>query len=337
MVFRVDDGKRGPGLIDSILRYQGSGDKDAIRDADRRIRESVAEAYGVELSRVRQVASDLARERRVMDVAPVDEFANALAFFIDRVRTATYGYEGLMSELSSHPGAAGQLRQFDEGLMAGRESIVTAVTALESAVASGGDVSAAAKNGLLASRALLAQFDLRGQVLETGSEVDRESALKALAPGLPELPHPAWNLTEGVALSVLGDDFITDARIGVESDDEAFRLFRLSQSPEEWLLVPRSPTEPIARVRPYPAPAPGDGARLDGVTFAVEREGSGVGEVVGAGGSSGVRQVRFMVLAGDSDPGARGLLLDWGADRQAFAGRVVHPADIDIFGVPKGI
>jgi len=337
MVFRVEQGSAGPGLVDSILRYKGSADKDAIRDADRRIRDAVAAAYAADLARVRRVAGDLANQRRIMDVAPIDEFANELSHLIDRIRTATYGYDGLMGELSSKPGVADQLRQFDEGLMAGRDGLAASVTALEAAAAGDGDVAASARAGRDAVRALQQQFDLRGKLAETGVAIDRESVLKALSPGLPELPHPAWNLTEGVALSVLGDDFIVDARIGVESDDDAFRLFRLGTDPEEWLMVPRGGSGVIARVRPYPAPAHGEGTTLDGVTFAAESEGSGVGEVVGAGGGSGVRPVRFLVLAGESDPAARGVLLDWGNDRQAFAGRAVHPADIEIFGVPKGI
>ncbi|MFM9107083.1 MAG: hypothetical protein ACKOWF_10355 [Chloroflexota bacterium] len=337
MVFRVEQGSAGPGLVDSILRYKGSADKDAIRDADRRLRDAAAAAYSADLARVRRVAGDLANQRRIKEIAPIDEFADELSHFIDRVRTATYGYDGLMGELSAKPGVAGQLRQFDEGLMAGRDGVAAAVTALEAAAAGDGDVAASARAGRDAVGALLQQFDLRGKLAETGVAIDRESVLKALNPGLPQLPHPAWNLTEGVALSVLGDDFIVDARIGVESDDEAFRLFRIVTDPEEWLLVPRAGNGVIARVRPYPAPAQGDGTTLDGITFAAASEGSGVGEVVGAGGGSGVRPVRYLILAGESDPEARGVLLDWGSDRQAFAGRAVHPADIEIFGVPKGI
>jgi hypothetical protein len=337
MVFRVEQGNVGPGLVDSILRYKGSADKDAIRDADRRIRDAVAAAYGADLARVRRVASELANQRRIMDVAPVEVLGDDLGHLIDRIRTATYGYDGLMGELSAKPGVAEQLRQFDEGLMAGRASLDAAVLALEDAANSNGDIPAAARTAQDAVRALQQQFDLRGKVAETGIAIDRESVLKALNPGLPQLPHPAWNLTEGVALSVLGDDFIVDARIGVESDDDAFRLFRLHSDPEEWLMVPRGGNGTIARVRPYAAPAEGAGTTLDGVTFAAESEGSGVGEIVGAGGGSGVRPVRYLILAGESDPEARGILLDWGSDRQAFAGKAVHPADIDIFGVPKGI
>ncbi len=337
MVFRIEQATVGPGLVDSILRYKGSADKDAIRDADRRIRDAVSAAYAADLARVRRVAGDLANQRRIMEVAPVDDFANDLSFLIDRVRTATYGYDGLMGELSAKPGVADQLRQFDEGLLAGRSGLDEAVTALESASSSNGDIAAAARLGRDATRALLLNFDLRGKVAETGVAVDRESVLKALNPGLPQLPHPAWNLTEGVAMSVLGDDFIIDARIGVESDSDAFRLFRLRTDPEDWLFVPRGGNGVMARVRPYDAPAEGDGTTLDGVTFIAESEGAGVGEVVGAGGGSGVRPVRYLILAGESDTGARGVLLDWGRDRQAFAGTAVHPADIEIFGVPKGI
>lgn len=337
MVFRAQPGERsGRGLLESIVAYRGAGNKEGIRDADRALRQRLADTYAAEQGRIQTVARRLAEDRRLNDIGPVDEFNRTLGHFIDRLRTATYGYGGLMAELDPEPGAADQLRKFDQSLASGVEEVAAATGALEAALASGGDLAAPARQGTDAARALLARFDLRGQVVETGKPVPNESALKALAPTVPDLPDPAWNLDLGVALAVMGDDAIVDAKIGVGDDTGGFRLFRLRADPEAWLFVPKDASIGLARLQPVDVPANGDGPTLDGVTFTVAAEGDGEGEVVGEGGGSGIRPVRYRILRGAQEPAARGLLLDWGNDRQAFAGQGVDAADVEIFGRPVG-
>jgi hypothetical protein len=337
MVFRQGTGEpSGGSLIQSILRYRGAGNKEGIRDADRELRQRLAASYAAEQTRVQAVARRLADDRRLDAIAPVDEFNRALGLFIDKLRTATYGYQGLMAELDPEPGAADQLRRFDQSLASGLTEVSTAADALEMAIESGGDLAAPARQGTAAARSLLARFELRGQVVETGKPVPQDSALKALEPSLPDLPHTAWNLDLGVALAVMGDDAVVDAKIGVSGGDGGFRLFRLAADPEEWLFVPKDNAIGLARLRVVAAPGGGNDALLDGVSFVVAAEGDGTGEAVGASGGSGQRPVRFRILRGETEPVARGLLLDWGNDCQAFAGRAIHADDIDIFGPPLG-
>jgi hypothetical protein len=336
MVFRQGPGEPvGGSLIQSILRYRGAGNKEGIRDADYSLRQRLAASYAAEQARVQTVARRLADERRLDAIAPVDEFNRTLGQFIDRLRTATYGYGGLMAEIDPDPGAAAQLRRFDESLATGLAEVSTAAGALEAALDSGGDLAGPARQGTAAARALLARFDLRGQVVETGKPVPQESALKALEPSVSGLPSAAWTLDVGVALAVQGDDRVIDAKIGVSGTGGDFRLFRLAADPEEWLFVPADADQGLARLAPVANPT--DGAPLlAGTAFTVAAEGDGTGEVVGAGGAAEPRPVRYRALRGETEPAARGLLLDWGGDRQAFAGRALHADDLDIFGPPLG-
>lgn len=341
MVFRAEGGsqnKPGPGLLDTILRYRGAAGEERIRDEDRRIRDDLAATYGALVDRVRQVGRQLAEKRNLEAVGPVDEFAQTLDHFVTRLRTATYGYAGFFSELDPDPGVVDQLRRFDQGLASGVGEVERPVATLEKALAEGGDTAEPARQGTAAARALLARFDLRGRIVETGQPVEQASALAALAAGGGEGPHPAWELDRGVALSVLGDDFVVEAKIGVEggAGAGAFRLFRLGSELEEWLFVPQDVELGLARLQPAAAPANGDDLALDGGPWTTAAEGAGSGEVVGSDGGSGIRPVRFVVLRGAQEPAARGVLLDWGGERQAFAGVGVHPDDVEIFGRPLG-
>ena len=337
MVFRAEGTNRpGPGLVSAILRYRGAAGEERIREEDRRIRDDLAASYDALVERIRDVARRLADERKIVEVGPVDEFAQTLDHFVDRLRTATYGYAGLFAELDPDPGLVAQLRRFDEGLASGVAEIEPPVAAVEQAQTAGSDTSTPALQGTAAARTLLARFDLRARIVETGKPVERESALAALSPGAQGLPHPAWQLDHGVALAVLGDDFVVEAKIGVDAGPSSFRLFRLSSAPEEWLLVPKETETGFARLSPSDAPPTGREQTLAGAAYSVSAEGDGSGEVVGAAGSSGVRPVRFVVLRGAQEPNARALTLDWDGERQAFAGVGVHPDDIEIFGRPLG-
>ncbi len=329
--------RRVGSLLDRIPGYRGYRSKEDRRDADRRVREHLVTAYDAQADRIERVARDLATARRLQEIGPVDEFARTLRHFIDRVRTATYGYGGLMGDRDVDAAALDQLRQFDEGLLSGVDELAKPIADLEAASAGNGDLAAAARAGTGVVRTLLARFDLRGEVVETGKAAPMESVLRVLQPPRTDATPPAFSLHDGDALAILGDDFLVDARIAIDGDPTSLRFFRLSGGDQErWLLVPQRAEYGLALVAPVAEPpAGGSETVLDGATYTPQVAGSGDGEVVGIGGNSGLRPVRFTLLAGANDPASRAVVLDWGTERQAFAGREVHPNDVEIFGRPS--
>lgn len=328
--------RRVGGLLDRIPGYRGYRSKEDRRDVDRRVREHLVAAYDGQAARVERVARDLSNQRRLGDVGPVDEFARTLRHFIDRVRSATYGYGGLMGDRDVDAAALDQLRQFDEGLLSGVDELAAPIQSLEAALATKGDLAAPAAAGTAVVRALLARFDLRGEVVETGKAAPTESVLRVLQAGPVDAAPPAFGLELGDALAILGDDYLVDSRIAIDGDPMSLRLFRLTGGgAERWLAVAARSEQGMALTTPVtPAPPPGTETAIAGATFRSEATGSGDGEVVGVGGSSGFRPVRFSLLVGADDPAARAVVLDWGTERQAYAGQSVDPRDVEIFGRP---
>lgn len=334
--FADDLERRVGGLLDRIPGYRGYRSKEDRRDADRRVREHLVSAYDAAADRVERVARDLATQRRLGEIGPVDEFARTLRHFIDRVRTATYGYGGLMGDRDVDALALDQLRQFDEGLLSGVDELARPIGDLETALAAKGDLAAPAAAGKAVVRTLLARFDLRGEVVETGKAAPTESVLRVLQAGPTDAVPPGFNLETGGALAILGDDYLVDARVAIDGDPTSLRLFRLSGGGEErWLVVPSRAAHGMALTTAVGEP-PGPSAEtvLDGTTYTTEVAGSGDGEVVGVGGSSGSRPVRFSLLVGTDDPAKRAVVLDWGTERQAYAGQPVDPRDVEVFGQP---
>ncbi len=324
-------------LLDRVPGYRGYRAKEDRRDADRRVREHVATAFAAQAERVDRVARDLAAQRRIMDVGPVDEFSRTLRHLIDRVRTATYGYGGLMGDRDVDEGALDQLRQFDEGLLSGVQELDQPIRELEGALASGGDLAAPARAGTSAVRTILARLDLRSQVVETGKPAPRDSILRVLELPSGEPRAPVYDLHEGDALAILGDDFLVDSRIEVDAGDSSFRLFRLTGgTTEQWLLAPKQAGGTLALMSPVEGPPPGSGeTMIAGTAYAAQATGSGDSQVIGVGGKSERRGLQFTLLAGVNDPALRGVVLDWGGEHLVLAGKEVHPDDVEIFGRPS--
>ena len=337
MGFGHDIERRITNLLDRVPGYRGYRAKEDRRDADKRVREHVAAAFDAQADRVERVGRDLASRRRIMDVGPVDEFARTLRHLIDRIRTATYGYGGLMGDRDVDETALDQLRHFDEGLLSGVDELEPSVATIESALTANGDLAAPARAGTDQVRVLLRRLDLRGDVIETGTPAPQDSVLAVLEPPKPDAPPPAFDLHEGDALAILGDDYLVDSRIDVDAGDQSFRLFRLTGgTDDQWLLVPKRSGEPVLLLSPAQVstsnPQP---TVIAGTPFTTQSTGSGQGQVIGVGGKSDWRTLNFTFLTATNDPDARAVIIDWGPEQQTLNGRVVHHNDLDIFGTPS--
>jgi hypothetical protein len=321
--------------LNSIPGYRGYRAKEDRRDADRRVREKAAAAFAAQADRVERVARDLANQRRIRDVGPVDDFARTIRHLVDRISTASYGYGGLFGDRDVNEAALDQLRLFDESLLTGVEELESPIAQLEQALASGGDLAAPTRTGVDATRTVLARLDLRGEVIETGRPAPQEKIAEIISPTPAETkqPPPAFNLHDGDAVAILGDDYLVDARIDLESGDQALRLFRLNAAPEKWLVVPAERAHSFALVEPTDQSyAGGFPSTIGGEAYTVNWTAAGSGEVIGKGGAMGRRPATITVLTGAADTAARAVVIDWGNERQVLVGKEVHPDDVEIYG-----
>ena len=315
--------------LDRIPGYRGYRLKEDRREADRRVRDAVADAYAAELARVERIGRELANARQLGAIGAVERASQAIRHYVDRVSTASPGYGGLFGERDVDGVALDQLRLFDEGLMLGVDELQPAIARLEADYAAGRPLAPAAGQVATIIESQLARLDTRQSVIETGRAASRDSVLSALQPIGEVVPHAAFSAQPGDAISILGDDHLVDARIDVDGQPKSFRLLRIDRDPEEWLLVGRDPASPLARLRETAPSA--QGATIPGETMQQIAAGTGDGEITGEGGSSGLRAVRYALLADANDPDRYGLLLDWDGERQAFVGNRAEPLDIEVF------
>jgi hypothetical protein len=321
--------QRAREYLDRIPGYRGYRLKEERRDADRRVREAVADAFAAELARVERIGRELANARRLGEIGAVERASQAIRHFIDRVRTASPGYGGLFGERDIDGVALDQIRLFDESLILGVDELRPAVDRLEAAMTAGQPVGPPADQVTRTMDSLLARLDARQEVVSTGHAAARASVLAALEPIAAIVPREVYAALPGDAVSILGDDHLVDARIEVDGQPKSFRLLRIGKEPEEWLFVERDPEGVVARLSPVEAPA--SGAALADPGLKQVSAGTGDGEVVGAEGSSGLRPVRYALLNDAGDAERFGVVLHWDGERQAFAGRRIEPLDLEVY------
>lgn len=316
-------------LLDRIPGYRGYRLKEQRRDADRRVRAAVADAYAAELARVERIGRDLANARRLGEIGTVERASQTIRHFIDRVRTETPGYGGLFGDRDIDGVALDQLRLFDESLMLGVEELRPAIDRLEAAATAGQPLAPAADTIAEIMELQLLRLKTRQDVIDTGHAVSGESALAALRPLSEVTPPSVYAAQPGDAISILGDDYLVDAKIGVEGRPKSFNLFRIARDPETWLMVSKAPGDPMLRLS---AVEPTDvGLSIAGRAMRQSAAGTGDAEVVGERRPSGVRAVRYALLEETDDPETYGLVLDWDGERQAFVGSKIEPIDVEVF------
>jgi len=322
-------------VLDRVPGYRGYRLKEERRDADRRVRAAVAEAYAAQLARVERIGRDLANARRIGEIGVVERASQAIRHYIDRVRTASPGYGGLFGERDVDGVALDQLRLFDEGLLVGVDELQPAIDRLEAAFKGGQPLGPASEEIATTMEAQLLRFNTRQEVIDSGRAASRDGVLAALQPLAEIVPHAAYSAEPGDAISILGDDFLVDAKIAVDGQPQSFRLFRIAREPEEWLFVSREANGLMIRMELI---TPSDrGASIPGTTLRQFAAGTGDGEMIGERGTDGLRPVRYALLEDAEDSDRFGLILDWEGARQAFAGRRTEPLDVEVFRRAKTV
>jgi hypothetical protein len=126
------------GKIASVIPgFSGYMNRETRRDADKLLRETVANRYGEQLSRISDLQVQLVSSGGIDWVDDLQDAATRLRRFIDMVRTAAYGYAGLFAAVKVNEDELAKLYQFDLALLE-NVSKVAAVDNVEASMGSDG-------------------------------------------------------------------------------------------------------------------------------------------------------------------------------------------------------
>lgn len=116
-------------------------DKDRRREADRRLRESIAVSLEAARKRVVETERLLLNKGKLTDLPYVDIAANRLQTIIDRIRTAPSGYAGFFDLERIREPELEKLHQFDERIAASVPEINDQIDAMQQSIDAGEDYS----------------------------------------------------------------------------------------------------------------------------------------------------------------------------------------------------
>jgi hypothetical protein len=320
-------------LLESIPGYDGYRDKENRRETDRRVREQIGRRLGDLAREVELVAANLATQRQIDSVGPVDGLAKSIRHLQDLVQTATYGYGGLYSDRDVDATALDQLNAFDNDLLNKVEALHPLIESLRSASSTSARQSEMAEIES-AVTAVKSRFEERSFVVETGrpsTPSTTTSPLTVLEGDDRQAGRKVpYELQPGDALSVGGENFIVDSRIAVEGN-QPMRLYRISTGQDRWLLVnPRFGAD-LKLLEAMPS---GDEITVDGQALRLHGSGTGPAEVTGANGQTREQAVTWRVYGGESATGPLALTLEWPAESLSLAGSGIALDDIEVFGKP---
>jgi hypothetical protein len=144
---KIKDSQGLLGKIASVIPgFSGYMNRETRRDADKLLRETIANRYSEQLSRISDLQVQLVSSGGIDWVDDLQDSATRLRRFIDMVRTAAYGYAGLFDAVKVNEAELAKLYQFDLALLDNVSKVAAAIDNVEASI--GGDGMAAAVRNL---------------------------------------------------------------------------------------------------------------------------------------------------------------------------------------------
>ena len=161
----IDPFKR---ILTYIPGFKGYIERQSRRDADKIIRDTIANRFEEQWGRVSALQRDLISQGQITFVDDLESAAILLRTFIDRVRRATRGYSGLFDAVKINEAELASLYQYDAAMLELSDEVARAVDHVETSIGSDG-LPAAIRNLVSTSRQCQSVFDKREEVIRSGA------------------------------------------------------------------------------------------------------------------------------------------------------------------------
>jgi len=156
-------------IIDKIPGFSGYVERAERRSADKLLRENIADRFESLWSRISEIQKDAISNGDIEIIDELESSALKLRQFIDRVRTASYGYAGFFDPIRIRTEELVAIYQYDLTLLTLEEEISRAIDNVESSIGTDGLPAATRHLRNLAQQSLEA-FNKRKEVIVNLSE-----------------------------------------------------------------------------------------------------------------------------------------------------------------------
>jgi hypothetical protein len=157
-------------LLSKVPGFSGYIERQNRRASDKILREFIANHYEEQWKRISSVQRDLISQGGIEYIDDVEQASIKLRQFIDRVKTAAYGYAPFFDAVKVNEDELAAVYQYDAAMLAKEEDLSRAVDNLETSIGSDG-LPAAIRNLVSVTQQCLDAFNKRGEIMkgETGA------------------------------------------------------------------------------------------------------------------------------------------------------------------------
>jgi len=155
-------------LASYIPGFNGYIERQNRRAADKLLRETVADRFEEQWKRASSLQVELVSAGMIALVDDMERASIQLRTFVDKIRTASYGYAGFFDAVKVNEEELTQLYQFDMSFFQVAESIKNALDNLEASIGDEEGLKAAIRNLVALAREAVTTFDRRYEVINGG-------------------------------------------------------------------------------------------------------------------------------------------------------------------------
>ena len=156
-------------LASKIPGFDGYVERQNRRVADKLMRETIADRFQEQWKRASQLQTDMINEGMLAYMDDMERAAIQLHTFVDKIRTASYGYSGSFDAIKINEAELAQLYAFDQGFFLAAEEIGRALDNVEASLHDEDGLPAAIRNVATLARQSTEAFGRRSEVF-VGSE-----------------------------------------------------------------------------------------------------------------------------------------------------------------------
>ena len=154
-------------ILSKLPGFKGYFERSDRRAADKMLREMISDHYQQEWSRLSGIQRDLVNAGRIEVLDDIETASVKIRTFIDKVRTASYGYAGFFDAVKIKEDDLTQVYQYDLTLLTLLDTIAAAIDNLEASVDTDG-LPAAIRNLVQRAQDSLDAFNKRSEIMKLG-------------------------------------------------------------------------------------------------------------------------------------------------------------------------
>ena len=148
-----------------IPGFKGYVERSDRRASDKLLRDNIADEFETQYQRISSLQRDLINHGEIGYIDDLESAAIKLRQFIDRVRTASYGYAGLFDAIKIKEEELGQVYEYDYALLDLSETVSSAIDNVETSIGSDG-LDASIRHLISVSQQCVDAFNKRSEVMK---------------------------------------------------------------------------------------------------------------------------------------------------------------------------